>query len=141
MQNTDRKIVLFIDDDEVFHFIIRDFMLSNYPNIEVSYALSTAVAIDQLPQSGESNYPQLIICKLEMATFDKAIFLKRLQDLQSTKGQHTPVVLLTHIGREQLIDIATTFQFVKDVFLKSNIESKMPKIMSKYLYPPCDYSG
>lgn len=113
--------VYVVDDDKIFHFIVKKLLLNNNIDVSPAYFFNGLEAIEGLKaklKNGE-NPPDLILLDINMPILDGWQFLEEYKQL---KGELTKDVVIYIISSsDNVIDIDRAKDFkeeVKDYYLK-----------------------
>ena len=94
MSDFDKKIVLFIDDDEDDFLLMRDLMKECRPEIDLQWARDGEEGLARLNENGPNRMPLLIFLDLNMPKLNGREVLKQIRANDGLK--HIPVVVLTN---------------------------------------------
>ncbi len=93
MANTN-KVVYVIDDDEIFHFIVKKmFGLQGWKNVRVNSFLSAEDAIEDLSSFASQHLPCLIILDMNMQRMNGWDFIEAFRGIKSRLGQPVPIIM------------------------------------------------
>ncbi len=90
------KDVFVVDDDLVYHFIIKKLFNKSNLNVNTSYFFNGLEAIDELRNKIESNaIPDLILLDINMPVFDGWQFLEEFKKLKQMITKNITVYLVS----------------------------------------------
>ncbi|RAJ02537.1 response regulator receiver domain-containing protein [Chitinophaga skermanii] len=93
MANTNKKIYV-IDDDEIFHFIIKKmFGLQGWGDVSISSFLCAEEAIEELNAYTETTLPSLIILDMNMQRMNGWDFIDAFRELKSKLSKEVPIIM------------------------------------------------
>jgi len=125
------KDVFVIDDDKVFHFIIKKLFSKNNIDISPSFYLNGLEAIDEIKSKLENGFtmPDLILLDINMPIMDGWQFLDEFRKTKSTSSGQTIIYLVS--SSDSLSDINKAKEYkdqVKDYFFKPMSLDDLKKI-------------
>lgn len=126
------KDVFVIDDDKVFHFIIKKLFSSNNIEINPTFYLNGLEAIEEIKEKitiGES-LPELILLDINMPIMDGWQFLDEFRKTKKTNASGQTIIYLVSSSDSQSdIDKAKEYQDqIKDYFFKPMTLEDLKKI-------------
>ncbi|MGX5817502.1 response regulator [Chitinophaga lutea] len=92
MVNT-HKVVYVIDDDEIFHFIVKKMFGLQGWNVMVNSFLSAEDAIEDLMAFAKQDLPCLIILDMNMQRMNGWDFIEAFRKLKNSLQQHVPIIM------------------------------------------------
>lgn len=93
MEDT-HKLVYVVDDDEIFHFIIKKMMGQQFGQVSVTSFLSAEDALETLTApAGEDTLPSLIILDMNMQRMSGWDFLDAYRDIKTNIPKQIPIVM------------------------------------------------
>lgn len=128
--------ILLIDDDEVFHFIARDFIETRYPNLNLTIMQRADDALVHLKKLNNHEFPQLIIVDMEMPVMDGVEFLEIYEMDFYPENREVPVIILSNSESPRQVYKLDAFKSYRENILKSELKDKFTYIIDKYLNQP-----
>lgn len=116
------KDVFVIDDDKVFHFIIKKLFSMNNIEINPSFYLNGLEAIEEIKDKMSNGFtmPDLILLDINMPVMNGWQFLDELRKTRKAKAAKKPVIYLVS-SSESILDINRAKEYqdqVEDYFFK-----------------------
>lgn len=95
-----KKHVLFIDDDEVFHFLNSKIISLSGVECTIGKALNGLQALNQIYELIDQNQslPDYIFVDLDMPVMNGFEFIKKFQGLDYERRSKTEIIILTSSG-------------------------------------------
>lgn len=87
------KIVYVVDDDEIFHFIIKKMLDQQSNHLVVTSFLCAEEALEQLSNNTPSTLPSLIILDMNMQRMNGWDFIEAYRDLKPTLENNIPIIM------------------------------------------------
>ena len=87
------KIVYVVDDDEIFHFIIKKRLDQQSNHLVVTSFLCAEEALEQLSNNTPSTLPSLIILDMNMQRMNGWDFIEAYRDLKPTLENNIPIIM------------------------------------------------
>jgi CheY-like chemotaxis protein len=87
------KVVYVIDDDEIFHFIVKKMFGLQGWNVIVNSFLSAEDAIEDLGSFAVQNLPCLIILDMNMQRMNGWDFIEAYRELKQRLQQDVPIIM------------------------------------------------
>ncbi|MBW8685093.1 response regulator [Chitinophaga rhizophila] len=88
------KQVYVVDDDEIFHFILKKMFEQQIDNkLKVTSFLSAEDALERLQQPDNQLLPSLIILDMNMQRMNGWDFIEAYRDIKCNLGQQIPIVM------------------------------------------------
>lgn len=113
--------VFVVDDDKIFHFIIKKLLTSNNININPSYFLNGLEALEGLKNkldTGE-NQPDLILLDINMPILDGWQFLEEFKKLKDKLKKEITIYIISSSHNQTDLDKAEVFSNeVQNYYLK-----------------------
>jgi CheY-like chemotaxis protein len=126
------KDVFVIDDDKVFHFIIKKLFSKNNIDISPSFYFNGLEAIEEIKQKINSGntLPDLILLDINMPIMDGWQFLDEFRKTRIvTQGERTTIYLVSSSDSISDINKAKEYQDqIKDYFFKPMTLEDLQKI-------------
>lgn len=125
------KDVFVIDDDKVFHFIIKKLFSNNNININPSFYLNGLEAIEEIRQkiSNGVTMPDLILLDINMPIMDGWQFLDEFRKTKQPTNGQTIIYLVSSSDSVSDLNKAKEYQDqVKDYFFKPMSLDDLKKI-------------
>ena len=126
------KNVFVIDDDKVFHFIIKKLFSKNNIDISPSFYLNGLEAIEEIKEKINSGntLPDLILLDINMPIMDGWQFLDEFRKTRIvTQGERTTIYLVSSSDSISDINKAKEYQDqIKDYFFKPMTIEDLKKI-------------
>lgn len=124
------KDVFVIDDDKVYHFIIKRLLSNNKINISPSFYLNGLEAIEEIKEkiSKGTNLPDLILLDINMPIMDGWQFLDELKKTEKVTNK-TIIYLVSSSDSISDVNKAKEYQDqIKDFFFKPMTSEDLFKI-------------
>ena len=87
------KIVYVVDDDEIFHFIIKKMLDQQSNSLVVTSFLCAEEALEELSNNTSSTLPSLIIPDMNMQRMNGWEFIEAYRGLQPTLKNNIPIIM------------------------------------------------
>lgn len=87
------KIVYVVDDDEIFHFIIKKMLDQQSNSLVVTSFLCAEEALEELSNNTSSTLPSLIILDMNMQRMNGWEFIEAYRGLQPTLKNNIPIIM------------------------------------------------
>ncbi|MEC5146657.1 response regulator [Chitinophaga sp. 212800010-3] len=87
------KIVYVVDDDEIFHFIIKKMLGQQSNDLTVTSFLCAEEALEQLSSSPQPPLPSLIILDMNMQRMNGWDFIEAYRGLKTTLKNTIPIIM------------------------------------------------
>ena len=87
------KIVYVVDDDEIFHFIIKKMLDQQSNSLGVTSFLCAEEALEELSNNTSSTLPSLIILDMNMQRMNGWEFIEAYRGLQPTLKNNIPIIM------------------------------------------------
>ena len=131
MANTN-KVVYVIDDDEIFHFIVKKMFGLQGWNVAVNSFLSAEDAIENLNAFAAKNLPCLIILDMNMQRMNGWDFIEAFRELKTRLRQHVPIIMCSSSMNIQDMEKVKKTPELMAYITKPLDKSKM-KVIEEYL--------
>ena len=126
--------VLFIDDDEINNFILKEIFESQY-NLKVTFFTEAAKALDhieKLVEQKSEHLPDIIFLDIKMPEMDGFDFMDAFQEKDYSKGFSVPIFMLTSSVNHRDISRAGTYKHIKELITKPLTFDKLEELAAKY---------
>lgn len=87
------KQVYVVDDDEIFHFILKKMLEQQAANLQITSFMSAEDALANLQTQPGVSLPSLIILDMNMQRMNGWDFIEAYRDIKSTLNQHIPIIM------------------------------------------------
>ncbi|WP_143306955.1 response regulator [Chitinophaga vietnamensis] len=87
------KIVYVVDDDEIFHFIIKKMLGQQDDNLTITSFLCAEEALEQLSSVPQPTLPSLIILDMNMQRMNGWDFIEAYRGLKSSFKNNIPIIM------------------------------------------------
>lgn len=87
------KQVFVVDDDEIFHFILKKMLEQQTEKLEITSFLCAEDAIEKLQLLPGTLLPNLIILDMNMQRMNGWDFIEAYRDIESTLPQQIPIIM------------------------------------------------
>ena len=128
------KEVLFIDDDEINNFILKEIFESQY-NLKVNFFTEAARAleyIEKLVEEGEGVYPDIVFLDIKMPEMDGFDFMDAFEQNGYNEKFNVPIFMLTSSVNHRDISRAATYKHIKELITKPLTYEKLKELADKY---------
>lgn len=128
------KEVLFIDDDEINNFILKEIFESQY-NLKVTFFTEAAKAleyIEELVDENSDRLPDIIFLDIKMPEMDGFDFMDAFQEKGYSKDFSVPIFMLTSSVNHRDISRAGTYKHIKELITKPLTFDKLEELAAKY---------
>lgn len=115
------KDVFVIDDDKIFHFIIKKLLLKHNIDISPTFYLNGLEAIEKIKEKINQgiNLPDLILLDINMPIMDGWQFLDELRATKNASEEKTTIYLVSSSDSISDLNRAKEYQDqIKDYFFK-----------------------
>lgn len=92
MQENSKQVYV-VDDDEIFHFILKKMLGQQSENLEVTSFLCAEDAIEQLQHLHGHSLPALIILDMNMQRMNGWDFIEAYRDIEGSLAQQIPIIM------------------------------------------------
>lgn len=131
MEHTN-KVVYVIDDDEIFHFIVKKMFGLQGWDVRVNSFLSAEDAIEDLTSFAASNLPCLIILDMNMQRMNGWDFIEAFRGFKNKLPQNVPIIMCSSSMNIQDMEKVSKTPELMAYITKPLDRSKMKEI-EKYL--------
>jgi two-component system chemotaxis response regulator CheY len=128
------KEVLFIDDDEINNFILKEVFESQY-NLKVTFFTEAAKAlayIEEVMQQESKRLPDIIFLDIKMPEMDGFDFMDAFEEKKYSKDFPVPIFMLTSSVNHRDISRAATYSNIKELVTKPLTFDKLQTLIEKY---------
>ena len=87
------KQVYVVDDDEIFHFILKKMLEQQSEKLEVTSFLCAEDAIEQLQLLHGTSLPALIILDMNMQRMNGWDFIEAYRNIEGSLAQQIPIIM------------------------------------------------
>ncbi|PWV44974.1 response regulator [Chitinophaga sp. S165] len=87
------KQVYVVDDDEIFHFILKKMLEQQGEKLEVTSFLCAEDALEELSHPKGHPLPSLIILDMNMQRMNGWDFIEAYRDIKCTLAQQIPIIM------------------------------------------------
>lgn len=115
---TKKKSILFIDDDEIHNFVMKNYLKLINADVEASFIKSAIEALDLLGDIDYENWPDIIVLDLKMPLMEGKEFIENMNRLHPEFQQFTCLVVLTASVSPMDKATITEYRAVKDYLVK-----------------------
>lgn len=125
------KDVFVVDDDKVYHFIIKKLLTKNNIDVEPSFYLNGLEAIEEIKGKIKlgTSLPDLILLDINMPIMDGWQFLDELKKTNNVVDKNTTIYLVSSSDSISDINKAKEYQDqIKDFFFKPMTAEDLWKI-------------
>ncbi|MFC6877811.1 response regulator [Flavobacterium myungsuense] len=125
------KDVFVVDDDKVYHFIIKKLLTKNNIDVKPSFYLNGLEAIEEIKGKIKlgTSLPDLILLDINMPIMDGWQFLDELKKTNNTVDKNTTIYLVSSSDSVSDINKAKEYQDqIKDFFFKPMTAQDLCKI-------------
>ena len=128
------KEVLFIDDDEINNFILKEIFESQY-NLKVNFFTEAGRALDyieDLVEQKSEKLPDIIFLDIKMPEMDGFDFMDAFQEKEYSRDFSVPIFMLTSSVNHRDISRAGTYKNIKELITKPLTFDKLEELAEKY---------
>jgi CheY-like chemotaxis protein len=128
------KEVLFIDDDEINNFILKEIFESQY-NLRVNFFSEATRAleyIEKLIEEKEGALPDIIFLDIKMPEMDGFDFMDAFEQNGYSQKFKVPIFMLTSSVNHRDISRAATYTHIKELITKPLTYEKLQELSDKY---------
>lgn len=128
------KEVLFIDDDEINNFILKEIFESQY-NLKVNFFTEAGRAleyIEDLVEKKSDKLPDIIFLDIKMPEMDGFDFMDAFQEKDYSQDFSVPIFMLTSSVNHRDISRAGTYKNIKELITKPLTFDKLEELAEKY---------
>lgn len=128
------KEVLFIDDDEINNFILKEIYESQY-NLKVTFFTEAAKALgylEEVMQGEGGKLPDIIFLDIKMPEMDGFDFIDAFAEKSYSRDFPVPIFMLTSSVNHRDISRAGTYAHIKELITKPLTYEKLQGLVQKY---------
>lgn len=128
------KEVLFIDDDEINNFILKEIFESQY-NLKVTFFTEAARALEYLEELVETkseHLPDIIFLDIKMPEMDGFDFMDAFKEKGYSQNFSVSIFMLTSSVNHRDISRAGTYKHIKELITKPLTFDKLEELAGKY---------
>lgn len=92
MQENSKQVYV-VDDDEIFHFILKKMLEQQSENLKVTSFLCAEEAIEQLRLLPTQSLPSLIILDMNMQRMNGWDFIEAYRHIEGSLAQQIPIIM------------------------------------------------
>lgn len=118
------KTILMVDDNEADHFLTREMIKLEYPDVEILTAYDGEQALEML--RGQDIKPDLILLDINMPRMNGHEFLAEYSD--NNTRELPIVIMLTSSSQERDRNMAMQYHCVKGYLTKPVMSDNIPEI-------------
>lgn len=125
---------MFIDDDEINNFILKEIFESQY-NLKVTFFTEAAKALEHIGRLAEHEkeaLPDIIFLDIKMPEMDGFDFMDAFQEESYSKNFSVPIFMLTSSVNQRDISRAGTYPPIKELVTKPLTVDKLKELVEKY---------
>ena len=128
------KEVLFIDDDEINNFILKEIFESQY-NLKVTFFTEASKALEYIEimvEEKRNPMPDIIFLDIKMPEMDGFDFMDAFQQKGYSESFSVPIFMLTSSVNHRDISRAGTYKHIKELITKPLTLEKLESLSVKY---------
>ncbi|SHM88872.1 Response regulator receiver domain-containing protein [Chitinophaga jiangningensis] len=126
------KIVYVVDDDEIFHFIIRKMLGQQDDNLIVTSFLCAEEALEQLSAVPQPSLPSLIILDMNMDRMNGWDFIEAYRSIQPSLHNNIPIIMCSSsVDVRDLQKVEKTPELM--AYITKPLDKNKMKVIEEYL--------
>ena len=128
------KEVLFIDDDEINNFILKEIFESQF-NLKVTFFTEASKAleyIEELVETQSKHLPDVIFLDIKMPEMDGFDFMDAFNEKGYSENFPVPFFMLTSSVNHRDISRAGTYKHIKELITKPLTIEKLNDLSARY---------
>lgn len=128
------KEVLFIDDDEINNFILKEIFESQY-DLKVTIFTEATKALDYIEEAMQQesrSLPNIIFLDIKMPEMDGFDFMDAFEEKNYSENFPVPIFMLTSSVNNRDISRAATYKNIQELVTKPLTFEKLQEIVEKY---------
>lgn len=129
------KQILFIDDDEINNFILKEIFESQYNDVKVTFYTEAAQAlayVEGLVEGKEDPVPDIVFLDIKMPEMDGFDFLDSFEQKGLHEKFQVPIFMLTSSVNQRDISRASSYKTVKELITKPLTFDKLQELENRY---------
>lgn len=128
----DNKVVYVIDDDEIFHFIVKKMFGLQGWNVSVNSFLSAEDAIEDLNGFATHELPNLILLDMNMQRMNGWDFIDAFRELKGRLPQHVPIIMCSSsLNLQDMEKVKRTPELM--AYITKPLDKSKMKVIEEYL--------
>ncbi|MCW3467430.1 response regulator [Chitinophaga nivalis] len=126
------KIVYVVDDDEIFHFIIKKMLGQQENNLVVTSFLCAEEALEQLSAIPQPTLPSLIILDMNMQRMNGWDFIEAYRGLKTSLLSNIPIIMCSSsIDVRDMQKVQHTPELM--AYITKPLDKNKLKVIAEYL--------
>ncbi|MBV8251004.1 MAG: response regulator [Chitinophaga sp.] len=126
------KIVYVVDDDEIFHFIIKKMLVQQDDNLVVTSFLCAEEALDHLAAVPQPPLPSLIILDMNMDRMNGWDFIEAYRGLKTSLKNSIPIIMCSSsVDVRDLQKVEKTPELM--AYITKPLDKNKLKVIEEYL--------
>ncbi|RAJ87802.1 response regulator receiver domain-containing protein [Chitinophaga dinghuensis] len=126
------KIVYVVDDDEIFHFIIKKMLVQQDDNLVVTSFLCAEEALDHLSAVPQPPLPSLIILDMNMDRMNGWDFIEAYRGLKTSLKNSIPIIMCSSsVDVRDLQKVEKTPELM--AYITKPLDKNKLKVIEEYL--------
>ncbi|MBV7532797.1 response regulator [Chitinophaga sp. sic0106] len=126
------KIVYVVDDDEIFHFIIKKMLGQQDDNLIVTSFLCAEEALEQLSAVPQPSLPSLIILDMNMDRMNGWDFIEAYRSIQPSLHNNIPIIMCSSsVDMRDLQKVEKTPELM--AYITKPLDKNKMKVIEEYL--------
>ncbi|HVI44895.1 MAG TPA: response regulator [Chitinophaga sp.] len=126
------KIVYVVDDDEIFHFIIRKMLETQGNNLVINSFLCAEEALEQLSMKPQPTLPSLIILDMNMQRMNGWDFIEAYRGLKTSFKNTIPIIMCSSsVDLRDMQKVQHTPELM--AYITKPLDKNKMKVIEEYL--------